>query len=56
MAESKGWQACPKTAQSEKELGFGAQKFWVELLPYFQECQLCRSGKLGIWPFSAPSL
>jgi hypothetical protein len=27
MAESKGWQACPKTAQSEKELGFGAQIF-----------------------------
>jgi len=24
MAEGKGWQACPKTAQSEKELGFGA--------------------------------
>jgi hypothetical protein len=36
MAESKGWQVCPTTAQSEKKLGFGAQNFDRSFYPIFK--------------------
>jgi len=44
MAESKGWQACPKTAQSEKELGFGVQNFERSFYPIFKSVSYAGAG------------